>query len=366
MKTFFQSRNDTFFTIKMDELAVTPRVRWNSKNNELVGTCFNHKEFQSSYEFKNELNLHQLKNNLKSNKLHLAKESLLVTLSAITNNSDDKIPKILCNMPLCSHKNGNVIKDIINEIDSTFERLNPNSNIVNVATNGDPYRRNILNQMREENKDLNELKHLPHFHQQFLLGKYGINFDPKHVIKRIRSAIIGNKSFQLNKLSISKDTIRYVLLNSKKEDVSTINHLMDIKDKQNVSSAVKLLNLLHSVSQDAFMIKNPIEKDQMCEIQLYSTLCQLFLTLFVDTTIDLSQQLINLAQLAHCLFYVYRRSKLNSFHFMRKDLYMDIQSIIQDAFISCAIFRKRHSDKQLYLFQLGTDQLETYFQHYVL
>jgi len=46
---------------------------------------------------------------------------------------------------------------------------------------------------------------------------------------------------------------------------------------------------------------------------------------------------------------------------MRKDLYMDIQSIIQDAFISCAIFRKRHSDKQLYLFQLGTDQLENLF-----
>ena len=92
-----------------------------------------------------------------------------------------------------------------------------------------------------------------------------------------------------------------------------------------------------------------------------SKICCLLLSIFVDTTIDLMQQLVNLSQLAHCLFYIYRRSKKIGYRFMRKDLYMDIQSTIQDAFICAATFRAEGSNKPIFLYQLGTDQLENLF-----
>jgi hypothetical protein len=361
MKQFFQQRHCSYFTIKLDELAITPRVRWNSKNNELVGTCFNHKYHQTSYEFKNELVLHQIKNHLKCDRIHLAKECLIVTLSAISNNQSDKNPKVICNLPICSHKNSETLKTVIKEIRNNFHSLNPDSKIVNVATDGDPYRRNVLNEMREENQFLDELKLLKHFDQQFLLGKYGINYDPKHIVKRIRSYLIGKKSFQLIKVPITRDVLKFFLIKKSKETQEHINHLMDPKDKQNVPYAVKLLNLMHQFSSNFDSIESPVEKDQLNEIQLISILCQLFLSIFTNTSIDLSTQLINLSQLSHSLFVIYRRSKLNGFRFMRKDLYMDIQSTVQDAFISAATFRIDRSENPLFIYQLGTDQLENLF-----
>lgn len=40
---------------------------------------------------------------------------------------------------------------------------------------------------------------------------------------------------------------------------------------------------------------------------------------------------------------------------------MDIQSPIQDAFICAAKYRAKNSNENLYLYQLGTDQLENLF-----
>jgi hypothetical protein len=47
---------------------------------------------------------------------------------------------------------------------------------------------------------------------------------------------------------------------------------------------------------------------------------------------SLEKQLVDLAALAHYLLFIFRRHKT---YFMTKDLYCDIQTTIQDAFI-CA------------------------------
>lgn len=71
-------------------------------------------------------------------------------------------------------------------------------------------------------------------------------------------------------------------------------------------------------------------------------------------------QLISLAKLAFMLLYIYRRNKN---HFITKDLYCDIHSTIQDAFVCTAKYQKKETDISLYLYQLGTDQLELLFGH---
>ncbi len=40
----FVSEQNGFFSIKMDELALTPRASWNTQTNEIVGFCENHKD----------------------------------------------------------------------------------------------------------------------------------------------------------------------------------------------------------------------------------------------------------------------------------------------------------------------------------
>ncbi len=75
-------------------------------------------------------------------------------------------------------------------------------------------------------------------------------------------------------------------------------------------------------------------------MKLFSIICDLFLVFFQDVKISLMDQLVKLAQLSHVLLYVFVKSKEEKFHFLKKDLYMDIQFTIQDAFIS---FKKKNN-----------------------
>jgi len=79
-------------------------------------------------------------------------------------------------------------------------------------------------------------------------------------------------------------------------------------------------------------------------MKLFSIICDLFLVFFQDVKISLMDQLVKLAQLSHVLLYVFVKSKKEKFHFLKKDLYMDIQSTIQDAFICAAKYRAKNSN----------------------
>ena len=100
--------------------------------------------------------------------------------------------------------------------------------------------------------------------------------------------------------------------------------------------------------------------NNILEFPLAGIIAELFLTIFTSPKINLIDQLISLAKLAFMLLYIYRRNKN---HFITKDLYCDIQSTIKDAFVCTAKYQKKETDIPLYLYQLGTDQLELLFGH---
>ena len=82
---------------------------------------------------------------------------------------------------------------------------------------------------------------LNHFDLNLVFGDYSVNKDPKHVCKRLRCFIISvnsKKDMTLIKTPISRSHLKKII--NKEAD---LDKLLDIKDKQNVSTAVKLLNL---------------------------------------------------------------------------------------------------------------------------
>jgi hypothetical protein len=115
-----------------------------------------------------------------------------------------------------------------------------------------------------------------------------------------------------------------------------LESLLDPKDYQNVPAAVSLLMLFSTTPTvepaDSF------GKDMLLEFELLGKIFNKFLSFFAFTKVSLEKQLVDLATLAHYLFYVYRRNKTA---FMTKDLYMDIQSTIQDAFICASTFKSK-------------------------
>ncbi len=82
------------------------------------------------------------------------------------------------------------------------------------------------------------------------------------------------------------------------------------------------------------------------------------LNLFVNLKISLLKQLIQLAYCSHLILHIYRKWKSK---FITRELYLDIQSTIQDTFLSVSIFKEKNPLVNLYTYQMGTDQLEVYF-----
>ena len=347
----FFSNQKSFYSIKLDEIAISPRVRWCPETNQIIGTCYNHKHEVENYEFLNWLNLEEIKSKLEQDKIHIAKECLVISITNLTSN--DHTPKPIICIPICSHENGHLVSDIIRCIITEFKRLNPNSVIVNLATDGDLNRRKMLNKYREANQENHILSQLKLFPQNFLLGKFGINFDPKHLVKRLRGIIISDKrSITLIKRPINKSILAMIYQNHNK-----IETLINVKDHQNVPLAVQLLELLSDVDQ--YFNNNSITlADAKDEIKVLSIIAKLLLSTFAYPKKSLLEQLVDLAQLAHMLLYIFRKHKQK---FITTDLYMDLQSTIQDAYICVSLFQILQSTESVYLFLLGTDPLESLF-----
>ncbi len=67
---------------------------------------------------------------------------------------------------------------------------NNSLSLVNVETDGDLNRRKAFNTLRKPNTELKELLELPLFEKNMFDGDKGINYDPKHLAKRIRGIFI--------------------------------------------------------------------------------------------------------------------------------------------------------------------------------
>jgi hypothetical protein len=156
--------------------------------------------------------LEDIKQKFSENKIHLAKEALVITIAKIANR--DFIPKPVLVLPICSHDIqglDSILKTIINE----FEMANYGSNIINIATDGDLARRKMLNSNRFMMIDedlLQVFSNIPLFVKSLLFGKYGVDFDAKHLIKRVRGILISTtRQITLIEHSINRSHIELFL-----------------------------------------------------------------------------------------------------------------------------------------------------------
>ncbi len=98
------------FTIKCDEIATAPRVRWCPETNEFTGLCFNHKSAVNSLKFDNYIKLMNLNDKLRDGKIHLAKETLVFTVGKVDRPQDGVFPVLI--LPICSHTNLTVLNNM--------------------------------------------------------------------------------------------------------------------------------------------------------------------------------------------------------------------------------------------------------------
>ena len=166
----------------MDEIAISPRARWSPSNNEIVGFCYNHKKTIQSWKFNNFLKVKLLENKFTNKEIFLAKETLVISICGI--NNVDCIPKPVYLLPICC-KQCDLLEEIVKKMITIFEEKNPCACLLNIATDGDSFRRCLFdeNRLQLKNEEIySALSQLRFFNTETLLGKLSINYDVKHLI----------------------------------------------------------------------------------------------------------------------------------------------------------------------------------------
>jgi hypothetical protein len=298
------------------------------------------------------VDVEEMKEALNDGDIHVSTEALVITMLFLDIPKD--IPKVVLLLPICSHDCISILETSILFIKSVIDESA--SKLVNIASDGDGKRRKLFNNLRITQEHLEELKRLHLFDQTLVYGRFSINYDPKHLVKRLRGMLISRSSKKEIKCIKIAFTKQHLVQLFPKSRYSEIDSLLDAKDKQNVPNAVKLLQLLEDLNPDSY--ESATTKDIVNEIKVFGHIAKLLLSVFVDPKIDLFVQLYNLAQLSFILLIIFKK---HGTKFMLGNLYLDIQSVIQDAFVAVAYFKSVTSTKPLYIHLLGTDQLESLF-----
>jgi len=264
----------------MDEIALKQKISYFASKNLIVGTCYNHKSAMSSYQLNDMIDLENMHDALVKNQIHLAKEALVVTLA--NNGKNVSSPKPVVLFPICSHSNANIIHECIPLIFQHFLSLNQDAKMLNIATDGDPNRRQALNSLKELNHSLSILKEMKFFDRFLVKGELPVDYDCKHLVKRIRNALISNSKSSSRtwlKMATNKETLVRLLHDLKIDYCKT---LLDPHDKQNVPAAVKLLILVNDSTQEEKQPNNfnQIQNDLFNEYQLMSQNVSIHLKLF--------------------------------------------------------------------------------------
>jgi len=203
LNSFFKQRYG-FYSIKIDEVHIVPSIVHDPRTNEFTGICETHKD-NVPIKFDNLMDLEELADALEKNEVHYAKEALFVSISQL--GKKDATPKPILIVPICTHSTGSFQEKAYKSIVKNFKSNNPNASLLNIATDGDPYRSKILNQLKRKNYSIDEIQDLKHFDLNLVFDEFSVNKDPKHVCKRLRCFIISvnsKKDMKLIKTPISR------------------------------------------------------------------------------------------------------------------------------------------------------------------
>ena len=112
-----------------------------------------------------------------------------------------------------------------------------------------------------------------------LFGEISINFDPKHLIKRLRGIFISDKkSIKLNEKSFNKQHVKLLLPNIKE-------NILNPKDYQNVPAAVQLFLDMQKIGESNF-IENKVSSDIKKGIKLFNLITVRLLNIFTNLNIS--------------------------------------------------------------------------------
>lgn len=181
-----------------------------------------------------------------------------------------------------------------------------------------------------------------------------VNKDAKHITKRIRNRAIGT-GFKVGPILFNQQLLTRLM---KLFDCHKQGYLQPA-DKQNVALAYQLLCVIYEIScKPISAYPDGTLQHVIPELKILGSVLEGITSLYAKFSADLETILHDLSRVAHLIFYAYRE---NGTGFVPGPLYYDVQDTIRDVYSTVAKMQLFAPDKPLFLYQLGSDEVEQLF-----
>ena len=333
-------------TLKMDEIATESRIRWSKNDNKFLGLCYQHSH-DLNMTFDTIDDAYAIRDEISAGRIHRTKEALVVGCGEVGNGG--KVNSILA-LPSCKA-----------DSDQFQLMMNAAENLIEpdiTATDGDATRRKIFcgKDKLIENKDVKALLvKLPLFDLHIIGGKSALYFDDKHNSKRLRGAIISDsRGCLIDGNIISQSQLKHVF---DQAGITSYKDVLSPKDRQNVPAVLKLVEKVKESLSKTEQSDDQICKELRSSMRLLIHIFDGILCVFSQPEVNLKDQLRKLSILSHILYHQYKQYGTK---FIPGQLYHDLQRMVQGSYYATALLKVKGGGK-MYLYQLGTDQMEKVF-----
>ncbi|EDR03916.1 uncharacterized protein LACBIDRAFT_331070 [Laccaria bicolor S238N-H82] len=305
----------------IDELKVQGRLRWEPRTDYILGVCREHSH-QCALEFRSLIQADAVADCLRNEVVHLAKEATVIGASILTEEPSEYTTKPFAISGSCKPL-----------IEITF-----------------------IGDLSVTNPIYPTLSILTLFNLKCGVDALTLDFDWKHVLKRLRNMAVRLKGFNINGHSITAAVIKAHLLSTGMSPVSA-DSLLVPNDKQDVLLMVKLLYAISTLPPPT-SADNPLVQSIRHTLQLLRHLYSNLLNAYLDTSLSLHQQLVHLSCVTHLVLTLYNRDKGD---FIPVQSYFNLMAMIKNAYFCVAKAQCDNPSGKFFLILLGTDGLEKIF-----
>ncbi|TRM59533.1 hypothetical protein BD626DRAFT_633076 [Schizophyllum amplum] len=357
-------------SLAVDEMAGDGRVCYICKKDAIGGLCREHSGNLSSVRVGDDLaNSMEAAEAVKQGKVHIGKEFTCAAILPHSRTNYGARPIIIS--PTCKH---GLVSDSVQLLMSGIRawQLSPfgeraSGPLWYLTSDGDATRRNAMYKicMRKPLDPKGEL-------YRRLRGCVGLNlwvgegdltmdFDYKHIFKRICTLLCSKDGLSIDKVVINKELLSIWLEKLTGYDWSeaSIHALLHPKDAQDVPRAIKLLSRVAELRHLDTSTFTPSEKNTHRVLSLLGEALHSLLEPFINPDMDLPEQVTHLVKASHLFCALY--SHHGGTAFMPNQLYADIQCMIKNAVFCVAKSQVLDPELDVYICLLGDDQLEKLF-----
>ena len=348
--------------LKIDETYVDNTISWNPRTNDIVGFCYEHtKEIDTKFDDVGKLE--RLCHLLDEGAIHQCGDSMAFCIA-----SNNKVPcsQFCLLWPTCSKKATPAFVQMVAELSEAFHE-STGKGFLCWASDGDGGRRITYNALMSYTLSSD---HIPELYEKVKnmtlfdlnVGKYGesVDFDAKHLAKRMRTTIISDH-WTIKTTVLTKSDIRKLLSHLTDVNQHSVSKLLDVDDKQNVPLASDLLlsfsDAVKNIEKHSPAVFLGFRMSSLKDVlKAFTFVIDGLLTLYCTKQLSLKEQLTKISTAMHVLLSLQRCSSI-----VPNVLYHDLMVTFENAFLVACKFQINDEDRPCYLMLCGTDPLERLF-----